>query len=75
MDAEIAKLYTTTLCLVPLCFVAVSLAWIFTTAINAMARNPSVVNDIKGASILYFAFTEAIGLFALVVSLLILFTA
>jgi len=75
MDPQTAKLITTALCLTPLCFVAVALAWIFTTALNAMARNPSVINDIKGSSILYFAFTEAIGLFALVVSLLVLFIA
>lgn len=73
MDLQTAKLFTAVLSLTPLIPVAVVLGWIFTTALNAMARNPSVVNDIKGSTLLYFAFTEAIGLFALVITLLILF--
>jgi len=73
MDPQTAKLAAAVISLTPLIPVSLALGWIFTTALNAMARNPSVVNDIKGSTLLYFAFTEAIGLFALVVTLLILF--
>ena len=75
MDPQTSKLLMTVLCLTPLIPVAITFGWIATTAINSMARNPSVIDDIKGSSILYFAFTEAVGLFALVVALLILFVS
>ncbi len=75
MDPQSAKLIATSLCLLPLIAVALGLSWIFSTSLSSMARNPSVIKDVKGSTILYFAFTEAIGLFALVVALLILFVA
>ncbi len=73
MEPMTAKLFAASLTLIPLIPVAISLGWIFTTALNSMARNPSVIDDIKASTLLYFAMVEAIALFALVITLLILF--
>jgi F0F1-type ATP synthase membrane subunit c/vacuolar-type H+-ATPase subunit K len=40
----------------------------------ALARNPNQKNDLFGVVILGFALTEAIGLFALMMAFLLLFT-
>lgn len=40
----------------------------------AFSRNPNVKNDLFGIVILGFALTEAIGLFALMMAFLLLFT-
>ena len=47
---------------------------IFAALIAGLARNPSVSPDLYRASILGFALTEAIALFALMFAFLILFS-
>jgi len=59
--------------IMPLIGVAMALGNIFTTAIGSIARNPGAKDGIFPITILGFALTEAIGLFALLVSFLILF--
>jgi len=46
---------------------------VFGALINGVARNPSLTGQLFGYAILGFAFAEATGLFALMVSFLILF--
>jgi F-type H+-transporting ATPase subunit c len=47
---------------------------IFAGYLIAFARNPQIRKDLFGIVILGFALTEAIGLFALMMSFLLLFT-
>ena len=46
---------------------------IFAALVNSFARNPSLRQQLFGFTILGFALTEAIGLFALMMAFLILF--
>lgn len=46
---------------------------VFGSLINSVARNPSLTKQLFGYAILGFALTEAIALFALMMSFLILF--
>ncbi|MES2607792.1 MAG: ATP synthase subunit C family protein [Pseudomonadota bacterium] len=57
----------------PLFGVGIALGNLFSTLISSIARNPSVKDELFNKSILAFALTESIALFALIVSLLILF--
>lgn len=47
---------------------------IFSSLVSSIARNPAARGEVFGIGILGFALTEAIALFALLVSFLILFT-
>ena len=49
------------------------IGFIFGSLINATARNPILKNDLFKIAILGFALTEAIALFGLMMSFLILF--
>ncbi len=49
------------------------IGFIFGSLINATARNPNLKNDLFKTAILGFALTEAIALFTLMVTFLILF--
>ncbi len=73
MDAEAAKLIGAGLAVIPLFGVGIGLGMLFSSIINAMGRNPSVADAVKGTGLFYFALIEAIALFALVVALLMLF--
>jgi F-type H+-transporting ATPase subunit c len=57
----------------PLLGVGIALGNLFSTLISSIARNPSVKDELFSKGILAFALTESIALFALIVSLLILF--
>ena len=70
---EAARVIAAALALIPLFGVALALGNIFSTLLASIARNPSVSGEVKGAGILYFALTEAIALFALLIAFLILF--
>ena len=70
---EAARVIAAALALIPLFAVALALGNIFSTLLSSIARNPSVSGELKGAGILYFALTEAIALFALLIAFLILF--
>ncbi len=75
MDPQAAKMIGAAIAVLPLLGVGIGLSWLFTSIINAIARNPSVTETVKSSGLLYFALIEAIALFALVIALLILFAA
>lgn len=52
---------------------AIGAGLVFNALISGTARNPSMQNSLFGLSILAFALTEAIGLFAFMMSFIILF--
>lgn len=53
--------------------VGLGLGNLVSAMLSAVAKNPSAKNDIFSFGLIGLAFTEAIGLFALVVAFLILF--
>ena len=73
MEAEAAKLIGAGLAVIPLLGVGNGLGILFSSIIQVMGRNPAAADTVKGTGLFYFALVEAIGLFALVISLLILF--
>lgn len=68
------KLLATALALLPLFGVALALGRIFEAWLSGVARNPSASDKMQPVGYLAFALTEAIALYALVVSFIILFT-
>lgn len=52
---------------------AIAVGMIFSSAVQAMGRNPEASGDIKSAMILGAAFAEAIAIYALVIALIIKF--
>jgi len=48
---------------------------IFSSLIESIAKNPTLKDELFRAAVLGFALTEAIALFALMISFLILFVA
>jgi len=52
----------------------VGIGVLFAGLVIALARNPSLKKDLMAATILGFALTEAIALFALMMAFLLLFT-
>tara|TARA_B100001123_G_scaffold441629_1_gene583240 strand:- start:919 stop:1143 length:225 start_codon:yes stop_codon:yes gene_type:complete len=73
MEEQAARVIAAAIALIPLFGVALALGNIFSTLLGSIARNPSVSGELKGAGILYFALTEAIALFALLIAFLILY--
>ena len=73
MEPNAAKLIGAGLAVIPLLGVGVGLGILFSSVITVMGRNPSAAESVKGTALFYFALVEAIGLFALVIALLILF--
>jgi F-type H+-transporting ATPase subunit c len=73
MEPQAAKLIGAGLAVLPLLGVGIGLGMLFSSVINAMGRNPSVTDAVKGTALFYFALVEAIALFALVIALLLLF--
>jgi F-type H+-transporting ATPase subunit c len=52
---------------------AIGAGLVFNALINSTGRNPSMQNTLFGLSILAFALTEAIGLFAFMFAFILLF--
>ena len=69
-----AKLIGAGLGTIALAGVGVGIGLIFSSFLNSVSRNPSVAKTIFSYAILGFALTEAVGLFALMIIFLILFT-
>ena len=61
------------LAVIPLLGVAMALGNIFSNMINVVGRNPGARDTVFPLALLAFALTEAIALFALLISFLILF--
>jgi F-type H+-transporting ATPase subunit c len=56
----------------PLFGVGIGLGNLCSSLVSSMARNPSMKDELFTKGLIYIAFTEAIGLFALVVAFLLL---
>ena len=74
MELEAAKMIGAGLAVIALAGVGVGIGNIFSSLVSSIARNPAARGEVFGRGILGFALTEAIALFALLVSFLILFT-
>lgn len=73
MDPQVARFFSAALAIIPLFGVALAIGRIFSTAIDAIARQPAVKKDVVPLAIMGFALTEAAALFALLIAFLILF--
>ena len=74
MELAAAKMIGAGLAVIALAGVGVGIGNIFSSLVSSIARNPAARGEVFGIGILGFALTEAIALFALLVSFLILFT-
>ncbi len=72
-NVEAMKYLAAAIALLPILGVGIGLGLIFASYNNAVGRNPSAVEQLDKKFFLTFAFTEALAIFALVVSLIILF--
>lgn len=73
MDVEAAKLIAAALALLPILGVGLALGNIFSSYNEAVGRNPSSADILEKKFFISFALTEALAIFALGVSLVILF--
>lgn len=73
MELEAAKLIAAALALMPMIGVGIGLGMIFSSYNDAVGRNPSSTEILDKKFFLTFALTEALAIFALVISLVILF--
>ena len=69
-----AKMIGAGLATIGLAGVGAGVGIVFAALITAFGRNPSLREQLFGFTILGFALTEAVGLFALMMAFLILFT-
>ncbi len=67
------RLLAAAVAILPLFGVAMALGKIFSDWISAVARNPGAGEKLQPVGLLGFALTEAIALFALIISFIILF--
>lgn len=74
MDLASAKNLGAGLAVIALAGVGVGIGNIFSALVSSVARNPSARDNVFGLAILGFALTEAVALFALMMSFLLLFT-
>lgn len=68
-----AKLLGAGIATVALAGAAIGIGLVFAALINATSKNPSIRKELFNQAILGFALTEAIGLFALMMALLLLY--
>lgn len=73
MDIETVKILAAALALLPILGVGIGLGLIFGSFNEAVARNPQIQSGLFGTLIFGFAVTEALAIFSLGISLLILF--
>ena len=73
MEAEAAKFIRAGLAVIALAGVGIGIGNIFSSLVSSIARNPAARGEVFGIGILGFALTEAIALFALLISFLLLF--
>lgn len=73
MELEAVKLLAAALALLPIIGVGLGLGQIFSSYNEAVGRNPNAAEILDKKFFLTFALTEALAIFALVVSLIILF--
>lgn len=73
METEAAKLLAAAIALLPLLGVGIGLGMIFASYNEAVGRNPSSAEILDKKFFLTFALTEALAIFALLISLMLLF--
>jgi F-type H+-transporting ATPase subunit c len=73
MDVSSAKLIAAGIALLPLLGVGMGLGRVFAAFIEAVGRNPGAKKDVFQIGLIGAAMTEAIAIFALVVSLILIF--
>ena len=73
MELEAARMIAAALALLPLFGVALGLGNIFASYNDAVGRNPSSASLLDKKLLLLFALVEALAIFALLISLIILF--
>ena len=73
MELEAAKLIAAALALLPVFGVAIGLGNIFSSYNEAIGRNPSSAEILDKKFFISFALTEALAIFALLISIIILF--
>jgi F0F1-type ATP synthase membrane subunit c/vacuolar-type H+-ATPase subunit K len=74
MELDAAKMIGAGLAVIALFGVGIGIGNIFSTLIATVGRNPSVQQRVFPFAIIGFALVEAVALFALLISFLILFT-
>ncbi len=76
MDAESVKVMAAALCMAfGAAAAAIGESWIATKAMDGMARNPEVSDKLFTNMIVAMAITESNSIYALVISLIILFVS
>lgn len=73
MDVNVVKLIAAVIALLPMCFVGMSLGRLFVSFIETVGRNPGAKKDVFPVGLIGAAMTEAIAIFALVVSMILIF--
>lgn len=73
MDVNVVKLIAAAIALLPMCFVGLGLSRLFVSFIETVGRNPGAKNEVFPIGLIGAAMTEAIAIFALVVSLILIF--
>lgn len=73
MEVETAKLFAAAIALIPILGVGIGLGMIFSSYNEAIGRNPTAADILEKKFFISFALTEALAIFALGVSLVILF--
>ncbi len=74
MLLQAAKLIASGIAVSAISGAGVGIGTVFGSLINAVARNPGLTNQLFSYAILGFALTEAIALFGLMMSFLLLFS-
>jgi len=74
MELEAAKMIGAGLAVIGLSGVGAGIGNIFSSLIGSVARNPAARSQVFGLAMLGFALVEAVALYALLISFLILFT-
>ncbi len=74
MELDAAKMIGAGLAVIGLGGVGTGIGSIFSSLISSIARNPAARGDVFGMAMLGFALVEAVALYALLISFLVLFT-
>ncbi|MCG8512484.1 MAG: ATP synthase subunit C family protein [Rhodospirillales bacterium] len=74
MELDAAKMIGAGLAVIGLGGVGAGIGNIFSSLIGSIARNPAARSQVFGLAMLGFALVEAVALYALLISFLILFT-
>ena len=74
METEAAQMIGAGLAAIGLAGVGVGIGNVFATTIATIGRNPSIQGRVAGLMWIGFALVEAIGLFALLISFMVMFS-